>query len=480
MSDNLKHKAAQAISWSFVDKFGQQALTFITGLVLARWFLSPSDYGLIGLITVFNMLGYTLTDSGFSNALIRKQDVTQTDLSSVFYFNIFIGLAAYLLLFLAAPYIASFYRQPILTSVIRVITLSIPLSALSVIQTTLLLKAVNFKVQARANLIALFCAGGVAIVLAFNGFGVWVLVFQLLVNLLVRNACLWMLSSWRPGRVYSRKSIRELWAYSAKLLLSGVLSAVFNNIYSLLIGKFYPIKDVGYYTQANKYAELPYYTVGSAIQSVTYPIISQIGQDAERLKNAFRKIIRVSAFFIFPIMLGLAAVAEPLVHTIIGEKWLPIVPYMRILCIGYIFFSLPNIYYSILFLKGESSRALWFNIFHKILLVVGIVATFRLGITALVITWAVVAMLYAFTMTISTGRRIHYRIPEQLKDIFPYFFIAIFMAMGVYLLSYVIASYWQLLIVQLFAGALFYLGMVYILGSKVFREIMEIIKSRIK
>jgi len=480
-SKTLKEKTATGIVWSFIDKFGQQGLYFIVGIILARYFLSPTDYALVAMVFIINALGNILVDSGFSNALIRKQDVTQTDLSSVFYFNIVISLLFYLLIFFCAPLFALYFQQPILTKLARTMALCIPLYSLTLIQITLLAKAINFKRLASVNLIALFCSGSLSIFLAWKGLGVWVLVIQYLIFNVVRNICLWSFSTWYPNARYSMQSIKNLWNYSSKLLLSSIIAVIFNNIYVFFMGKIYPMKDIGYYNQANKYSELSYTTIMSAIQTSVYSAMANTGEhNNEGLKKILRKTVRVSSFILLPIILGLIATAEPLVHTLLDTKWLPIVPYMQILCIGYLFLGMTTSYNNILFIKGLSSTFLRFNIFYRALILLSILFTMYKGIAIMLIAWSIVATFYALFLMFFIGKKIHYTFFEQIKDIIPYFTLAIFMGAGVFFFSFIIENHVILLLTQIMIGATFYLGANYLLGSKVFREVIEIIKKKEK
>ena len=479
MNKTLKEKTAYGIFWSFVDKFGQQGLNLVVSVILARYFLSPADYGLIGMIFIFNALGFVLIDGGFSNALIRKQDVTQTDLSSVFYFNVGISLAFYLLIFFCAPFVASFYDKPILTALIRVMALSIPLNSLTLIQITLLSKSINFKRLATANLIALFCSGSLSLFLAWKGLGVWVLVIQLLSLTLVKNICLWSMSSWRPSAIYSMQSIKSLWRYSSHLLASSALSIVVNNLYASIIGKFYPTEEAGYYGQANKYSELPYSTIMSAIHTAVYPSMAKVANEPERFKNVFRKTNRVSAFVFFPIMLGLIVIADPLIITLLGMKWQPMVPYFQVLCVGYVFFGMNSLYSNILYIKGISSTHFKFNILYRVLLLTSIIFTLSIGVLAMVISWSIVTIIFTVSYTSYTRKKIAYTFVEQIKDMAPYFILALVMSMGIFSLSFLIENRTILLIVQIITGAFFYLGSNYLFGSKVFKEIIDMVKNKI-
>jgi len=478
-SGTLKQKTARGIVWSFIDKFGQQGISFIVFIFLTRFFLSPEDYALYAMIIIVNALGGILVDSGFSNALIRKKNPTQTDLSSVFYFNIAISVLFYCIAFFSAPLFALYFNQPILTKLIRVMAFCIPINSLSLVQNVLLLKKINLKYIAATNLLAYFCSGSLSIFLAWKGFGVWVLILQLLSYYTIRAFCFWCFNHWRPSITYSMESIRNLWSYSSKLLLSSTISVIFNNIYAFFIGKIYPLKQMGFYAQANKYSELPNNTIMSAIQSVVFPTMANIGEnDPEALKKVMRKTIRVASFVILPVMLGLIAVAEPLIQTLIGAKWLPIVPYLQILSVGYIFIGMTLFYNNILFVKGFSSTFLYFNILYRVLILISIVITMYQGIIAMVVAWDMVAIVYAILMMFYVGRKICYTFLEQIKDIMPYFILALTMGAGVFSFTLFIHNTLILLLLQLIVGASFYLGATYLLGSKVFREAIEMVKKR--
>jgi O-antigen/teichoic acid export membrane protein len=477
MEKTLKEKTAHGLLWSFIDRFGQQAIYIVVGILLARIFLNPTDYGLNAMVVVFNLLGCTLVDSGFSNALIRKRDTTQIDLSSVFYFNIVCGLLLYIIIFLFAPVFAWYYERPILTSLVRVISLGIPLSAFALIQTVLLSKAINFKLLARINILALLCAGIISLILAWQGFGVWVLVIQPISLIVFRNIGLWSFNKWRPNLEFHIQSIKNLWQYSSKLLASSSISIIFDNLYALLIAKFYPIHTTGFYAQAKKYSEVPNVMV-PAIQGVTYPALVQTKDDDKQLKRAFRKTIRVFSFIYIPVMTGLIAIAESLVFTVLGAKWLPIIPYLRIICLGLVFLGGGALYANILYIKGLSSAILKFNLFYRALLVLGIIFTLRFGIIPLLITGTGIGIVYAIVMALFAGSKINYTFMEQFKDIVPYFFLALLMGIGIYMWSFVIENLMFQLLIQVISGATFYLGAAYLLGSMVFREAIDMVRNK--
>ncbi len=479
MEKTLKEKTAHAITWTFIDKFGQQFLQFLLSLVLARFFLSPDDYGLMGMLAIFTVLGSILMDSGFPNALIRKKEVTRQDLSTVFYFNLLAGAGLYLLLFLIAPLIAGFYEQPRLVALTRVAGLSFVISAFGFTQFVNLTRALNFRTITKINFIALLCSAVISLAAAMGGLGVWALVLQSVSFMLVRNGCFWLYSSWRPLWLFDRSVIKELWPFSSKVLLTGILNAVFNNLYALLIGKFYQLQDVGYYAQADKFTTLSASSLSGGLQTATYPVLSQIDDD-ERLQRAVRKTMRVTAFIAFPAMFALSAVSPSLVQVLLGGKWIAIVPYIQKLSVAWAFVILMNLHVNIFYVRGLAGTSLKVEILKKGLILLAAACTIYLSLSAM-ITGLMLAHLSGFVVSsLFIGHRTTYSVTAQMKDIIPYLCIAAVMAVGVYCFSFVIKQAWLLLLLQIGAGLVFYLAITYILGSKVLQEMVELVKQKMR
>ena len=320
MSDSLKSKTVKGVVWSSIERFSTQGVQFLIMIIMAR-LLTPKDYGLIGMLAIFLAVAQSLIDSGFSQALIRKQDRTDVDNSTVFYFNIVVSSALYLILFIAAPFVADFYNQPELTSVMRVVCLGVILNSLTVVQRALLTVRIDFKTQAKASLSAAVISGCIGIVLAYCGFGVWSLVVQQLLNLSVNTLLLWIFSQWRPIAVFSWQSFHELFAFGSKMLASGLLDTLYRNIYPIVIGKLFSASSLGHYTRAHQFSEFPSSNVTGIIQRVTYPILCGIQNETERLETVYRKFLKLSAFIIFPLMIGMSAVARPFIDIVLGTQW---------------------------------------------------------------------------------------------------------------------------------------------------------------
>ena len=320
MTESLKQQTIKGVIWSSIERFSVQGIQFLIMIIMAR-LLSPNDYGLIGMLTVFISIAQSLIDSGFSQALIRKQNRTETDNSTVFYFNIGVGICIYLLFYLIAPLISQFYNTPELTAIMRVISLGIIFNSLAVVQRALLTIQINFKTQAKASLIAAIASGIIGITMAYKGFGVWSIVMLQLVNLSLNTILLWSFTGWHPTSKFSKDSFCELFAFGSKLLASGILDTLYRNIYLIAIGKLFTASRLGYYTRAQQFSDFPSSNLTGVLQRVTYPILCKIQDDTERLAQAYRKFLRISAFLIFPLMVGLSAVSEPFILLLLKEQW---------------------------------------------------------------------------------------------------------------------------------------------------------------
>ncbi|WP_256204168.1 lipopolysaccharide biosynthesis protein [Planococcus faecalis] len=328
--NSLKKKTISGLLWSFGDLMGNQGIQFIIQIILAR-ILMPEDFGIIGMILVFVASSNSLVDSGFTQALIRDQKANQTDYSTVFYFNLGVSIVIYAALFFSAPLISGFFEVSQLTSIIKVLALGVIINAFSIIPRAMFTKEVNFKVQAKVNMAASILSGVVAVAMAMTGYGVWSLVIRMLLMNLIQALLLVFSRKWLPSLTFSMTSFRRLFGFGWKLLVSGLIDTAYNNVYYMIIGKQYSAGALGYYTNAAKFSDVATQSLTATIQRVTYPVLSGIQDQEERLKQSFKKIIKLSGFLIFPLMVGVAAVAEPLILLIFGAKWIDMVPYFQLL-----------------------------------------------------------------------------------------------------------------------------------------------------
>ncbi len=413
--------------WSFSDSMSTQLVQFITGLVLAR-ILSPDEFGLVGMITVFLAISQSVVDSGFGQALVRKQEVSETDYSTVFYFNLFTGLLLFLLFYLASPWISTFYERPELKNLSRALAVIILINATSITQRTRLVRSIDFSRLMRVNLTAALLSGLLAIGMALYGFGVWSLVARSIAGSLVQAVILWHRGKWVPLAVFSRDSFRSLFAFGSRLLASGLIDTVYRNIYLLIIGKFFSAADLGYYTRADQFSRLASQNLTGTIQRVSYPVLSMVQDEDERLKAGYRKLIQSTMYVSFFIMLGMAAMAKPMIVTLIGEKWLPSVEYLQLLCFSAMLFPLHALNLNILNVKGRSDLFLRLEIIKKILAVPVIIAGIAMGIKALLAGLIIISVISYFINSYYSARLISYPVREQLADILPSFLLALVIA----------------------------------------------------
>lgn len=418
MSDNLRQKTKNGLIWSTVERFSNQSVGFVFSIILAR-LLCPSDYGIVAMITIFFAVAQAFVDSGFANALIRKNNRTEKDLSTCFYFNILVGLFAYIVFFIAAPWIANFYNQPILTMIIRLESVTMFLNSLCIVQQALLTIQINFKTQAKISLASTIMSGIIGVILAYNGFGVWALVWQGISNALVRMILLWKFSTWRPRYGFSKESFHYLFGYGSKLLASGLLDTTYNNIYPIIIGKLFTPADLGYFSRAQGLATLPSSNLTSVLQRVTFPVLSEIQDDMERLETNYRKLLKMSAFIIFPLMMLLAAIARPLVDILLTDKWDNCVIYLQILCVALMWHPIHAINLNLLQVKGRSDLFLRLEIIKKILGVIIILITFSMGLKAMCIGLAINSIIALTINTFYTGKLISIGFISQVKDLLP-------------------------------------------------------------
>lgn len=439
MSDKLKSTAVHGIMWSAVERFSVQAVQFVVTLVMAR-LLSPTDYGLIGMLTIFIALSQTLIDSGFSQALIRKQDRTEVDNSTVFYFNIVVGFALYVILYASAPFVADFYNEPQLCALMRVVCIGVIINSLAVVQRALLTVKVDFKTQAKASLVAAVVSGIVGISLAFAGLGVWALAVQQLLSLSINTLLLWLLSHWKPIWAYSWKSFRELFSFGSKMLASGILDTTYNNIYQIVIGKVFSASSLGHYTRAHQFATLPSSNITGILQRVSYPVLCQIQDDDERLAHAYRKFLKMSAFVVFPMMTLLAGLSPSLVPMLIGEKWAFCAQLLTIICFSMMWYPIHAINLNLLQVKGRSDLFLRLEIIKKILGVAVLCISLPFGLVVMCYASIVTSLIALVINTYYTGRLIHVGFWEQMRDLVPTLLMSISVFVAVYGIHFAVVN----------------------------------------
>ena len=475
-TESLKQKTTKGLLWSSVERFSNQGVQFVFSIILAR-LLSPSDFGIIAMITIFFAIAQSFVDSGFSNALVRKTDRREEDFSTCFFFNIGVGIMAYIVLFLIAPLVASFYNQPILSPIIRITGLGVVLNSLCVVQQALFTIKIDFKSQAKVTLSATIMSGIVGVVLAYQGYGVWALVWQGVVLSLVRMGLLWLMSKWRPTTGFSKSSFNYLFGYGSKLLASGLLDTIYNNIYPIVIGKFYTPVQLGNYSRALSFAQLPSSNITSILQRVTFPVLSTIQDDIPRLQANYRRFLKLSAFIVFPLMTGLAAVAFPMIRIILTPKWEGCSLYLQIICFALMWYPIHAINLNLLQVKGRSDLFLRLEIIKKIVGVCIMCITIPLGITAMCVGMVASSLISLFINTYYTGKLINIGYLKQMKDVFPILIVSLIMGIVVYITILFFTSDFTKLIIGIPLGMFIYIVGTYLLAHEELSELVKIIKK---
>ncbi len=449
--NSLKNKTIKGVGWSAVDAFLGQGVTFIVGLVLAR-LLSPDEYGLIGICLIFTTVLNGIVDSGFSNALIRKKDVTDEDYNTMFITNMAISIVLYVLLFICAPFVSDFFHREELTALVRATGLILFFNALSITQVTILTKEINFKTKTKASFVSAIISGVIGIVMAFIGFGVWALVAQQLSRQLLYTLCLWFLNKWFPKFTFYRDSFKYMWGFGWKLLASGILNNVWNQLYQVVIGRFYSPSTLGHYTRANEYASIFSSNLTSIVQRVSYPVLSEIQDDRERMLLGYRRIIKVTMFVTVVCMISLGAVAEPLIYTLIGTKWHTAATFLPLICISMSLYPLHAINLNILQVLGRSDIFLYLEILKKIVGLIPLIIGVFYGVYFMLLASIVTGVFGLYLNSWYTGKALGYTYWKQLKDIAPSYMTALIIAVAVYFFKFLPLQNSLILVIQIVVG----------------------------
>lgn len=477
---SLKKQALSGMLWSSVQTFGNQLISFGVSLILAR-LLMPAEFGLIGMIGIFMGLATVLISSGLSGSIIRTDKPDQADFSTVFIFNLVGSIVLYTLMFIAAPFIADFFEQPLLISITRLYSLIFVINAFSSVQVMRLHKNLDFKTETKASLLSTLVSALVGTTLAYNGFGVMSLVWMAIVGALVRSSMLWIQSKWQPSLIFDRKKFRYHFSFGSRMMISSVLDILFNNAYTLIIGKYYSPTHLGYYTRADSLKQMPVSNFSSILNKVTFPLFAEIKNDDVRLKSVYKKILKMVVFIIGPVLMLMAALAEPMFRVLFTEKWLPAVPYFRILCITGLLYPLHAYNLNILSVKGRSDLFLRLEIIKKVLIIIILAASFPFGIYGLLWGQVVSSVLAFFINTHYSGKFLTYTSWEQLLDILPAIALTLGMGGVIYAVDFYLqnSSDWMRLILGSFSGIVFFLIFARIFRFESGKFIVELLKKKI-
>lgn len=485
MQENLKSKTVSGMIWSALQRFGTMGISFVSNIVLAR-LLTPDDYGCIGMLAIFITISNTFVDGGFGSALIQKKDVTQKDYSTIFWWNLFLSIVLYCVLYISAPAVSRFYNMPLLESVLQVQGIILIINALNIVQTNQLRKSINFKKLATIHLVSNIVAAILAIILAYNGWGVWALVAQQIISSSIISIMLLAMNRWMPSLCFSVESFKQLFSFGGFILASNLINTFCNNVQGLLIGKFFSPAMLGYYTQAYKLENIASHSISGVVDQVSYPVLSQVQSDKIAMKNAIYRLISSIAYITFPLMLILIIVAKPLITLLYGIQWLPSIPYFQIICIGGIAVCLQGVTYQAVASIGKSKELFWWTIIKRglgLILVVGGMLVFDMN----GLLWGFVISCWLLTIINSflVGKFIGYNLYQQFKDLLPIFFLSVFTYIVTFLITNVVITIYGNIhdIINILITVFIYIGIYimlsYIFKLKVFLSYMDIIRNKI-
>ena len=475
---SLKDKTVNGTFWSAADAFFGQGVTFIVGVILAR-LLSPDEYGLIGICLIFNTVLNGIVDSGFSNALIRKNDVSNGDYNTMFLTNMFISTVLYVVLFFSTPFISIFFKRPELTSLIRITSLVLFFNALSLTHATILTKRIDFKTKTKASVSSAVISGIIGIVMAYTGFGVWALVSQLLSRQLIYTLALWILIKWWPTLAFSKVSFRYMWGFGWKLLLSGLLNNIWNQLYQVVIGRFYSPATLGQYTRGRQISAIFSENLTAIVQRVSFPILSQIQNDKERLVSGYRRIIKMTMFITVITMFSMAGMSKSLIYCLIGPQWHQAATFLPLICISMSLYPLHAINLNMLQVQGRSDIFLYIEIAKKTLSIIPVCIGIFVDIYWMLIATIIVGIMSFFLNSWYSGKNLGYSSFKQLYDIAPSLVIGLIIAVCVYAIGFIFENQYYILVLQIVSAISLIVIICKLTKNAEYNEIKKIVTTKI-
>ena len=448
---SLRDKTVKGVGWSAADAFLGQGVTFLVGIILAR-LLSPSEYGLIGIVTIFTTILTGIVDSGFSNALIRKKETTQEDYNTMFFTNLVFSIILFILLYFCAPLISDFFKRQELTDLTRVTGLILIIQASSLVQNTILTKRIDFKTKTKASLISALLSGAIGISMAYAGYGVWSLVGQILSKQLFYSMCLWILNKWIPTFRFCRDSFQYMWGFGWKIMLSGLLNNIWNQLYQVVVGKVYSPATLGQYTRSKEYASIFSSNLTAIVQRVSYPVLSEVQEDPQRMVSAYRRVIKTTMFVTAVVMISMGAISGPLIYCLIGPQWHMAAAFLPLICVSMSLYPLHAINLNMLQVQGRSDIFLYLEILKKILAIAPICLGIFVDIYWMLVGTIITGIIAFFLNSYYTGKKLGYSSMMQLKDIAPSYVVAFIIALCVYFFKFLPVSNWIILPIQICVG----------------------------
>ena len=478
-NQNLKEKTAQGLYWGFLSSSAMQLLNLVIGIFLAR-LLSPEEYGIVAMLAIFTLIAGNLQDSGFSVALINIKDIKHNDYNAVFWFNTGVSLLLYLLLFLSAPLIAGFYHQPCLVPLSRFLFLGFIFASMGIVPNAVLTRELRVKEKAIVSLLALLLSGTVGVVMAFKGFSYWSLATQqLLYNVII---CIgrYYFARWVPSFKVDFTPVKQMFAFSYKVLITAVLTTINNNMLTVVLGRLFPAASVGNYNQANKWNTMANQLVSNTIAQVAQPVLMRVNDDQERQRRVFGKMMRFTAFLAFPAMFGLSLVAPQVILIAIGEKWIDSIPLLQILCISGAFIPMYTVYQNLFLSMGKSDYYMWLTISQIVIMLAAVMACHSMGVKAMVVAFACISILWLLVWQVFASRLIGYRFMSMMRDLMPFLFIAIAVMGLTWLVTMPVSNIYLLLIIRVIVALLLYLTVMKLSRAVIFKECMDYLSDKFR
>lgn len=476
---SLKQKTFKGVIWSAVERFSTQGVQFLFGILLAR-LLTPDDYGMIAMLTIFMAVSQTFIDSGFGNALIRKPDRNESDKATVFFFNIFMAIACYGIIFLAAPFVASFYNMPQLSDILRVLGINLIIQAFGSIQRLNLTIDLNFKVLAKVTFSGAVVGGTAGLICAYNGLGVWSLVVQQMTTMTFRVILFWTLVHWRPKTFFNKTSFKNMFGFGSKLLASGLLNTVYDNVYDLIIGKVFAAATLGNYTRAAHFAQFPSSNITGIFQRVTFPVLSKIQDDHDKLRSAYLKFLNMATLVVFPLMIGLAALAKPFILLVLTDKWVDAILILQIICFPMMWYPVHSINLNVLQVMGRSDLFLKLEVIKKIVGIATLCVTLPHGIIAMCFGQWFNACFGLVVNTYYSGKLLNAGLWPQIKMYVPTLLNSLVMGAICIGVTRLLPEqqYGMQLVFGIAAGIIYYAISNWIFNKETVRELLELVNRK--
>ena len=475
MANSIKEKAVKGVSWNLIERFGIQGIKFVLGVILAR-LLTPEDFGLIGMITVFFAVAQVFINSGFGTAYVQKKEVTDIDANTVFYTNLIISLVLYALLWLAAEAIADFYKEPQLVELTRAMGLVVIINAFNVIQIAQVTRNIDFKRKTKVTLIATLISGLSGVTTAYYGLGVWSLVIQQLANRFLTTTGLWITNKWKPTFTFSMVSFKSMFAFGLWVLITGIIKTVFDNIYILTIGKFFPAAQLGFYTKSKQFQSLGSTQLARSVGSVAFPIFSQIQENKKKLQDVMRQFLQHTMVLTVPIMVTLMVIAKPFVILLLTDKWAPMIPYLQLLCFAGILYPLHAVNVQVLLAQGKSNLNFRLTLIKNSLRILNIIVMYRWGVEHIIIGEVILSIIALVINTFYTKKFINYGFIKQLNDIKEIVLGAVFAGIIGYFVSYKLGNLCYVFFVGVLITVLMFIAIQYLFNKRLLEKAISLKK----